>query len=594
MFDFIGYKILALYSLIFGFQHFVNTEDWQLHNQWKRQNEFYVFSGESTKIVEKCQANPQHFLAFPRIFNSIQEIRLDGYLIYSHGDLYTQKIAFQYSAPMLSCHQLLGAKKVQWYVYSRSLYFAHISALPYISKNRPIAKTLDTTFHAVCAVMLVFLSLFGLIIFNNRVSKKFLISFVMTGFFLGLYSFICSSGAFGILISSDFAQKLVDGILILGIWNLFLMLNTLKLVNIFFVSLLSFTSIFAMFLVVFGSNSDISQSGVNLNFLVYILCLISLGIRTIGRIREKSIREKLVVVLGTWSFIFISINDMLVTIGYWDTIMMFPVGASVLFVCLGFYVHWDIVAVYIERDQFKRELEKSYQEKLTFIQENAVAHSIANTVQRIAHDLKKPFNMLMLIFEQIKKSQLTPDLFLRFSQYLDETNQYVNSLIQNILVSEKPNRLEPVYLKEMAQLAWRQVTLLSKRKINFENYLQSDAILFVDKTKLQRLLINLLTNAIEAMESTSERIWIKSENIIIDERSFVEVVVGNQGSFIPPNKQEEIFTKFAPSDKSQGTGLGLTICWEIVRSHGGYIECRSDRQIGTEFVFCLPSAGKDI
>lgn len=82
--------------------------------------------------------------------------------------------------------------------------------------------------------------------------------------------------------------------------------------------------------------------------------------------------------------------------------------------------------------------------------------------------------------------------------------------------------------------------------------------------------------------------------IIFDNRPFAELILGNEGSYIPPEAREKLFTKFYTSGKKFGNGLGLTICHEIVLSHGGKIICQSDLNNGTEFIFTLPLLDKNM
>ena len=68
----------------------------------------------------------------------------------------------------------------------------------------------------------------------------------------------------------------------------------------------------------------------------------------------------------------------------------------------------------------------------------------------------------------------------------------------------------------------------------------------------------------------------------------VTITIGNSDSFIENADIDRIFDSFFTKKKSGGTGLGLAIAKKIVESHGGQIWCRSDINLGTEFVFPLP------
>jgi two-component system, NtrC family, sensor histidine kinase KinB len=108
-----------------------------------------------------------------------------------------------------------------------------------------------------------------------------------------------------------------------------------------------------------------------------------------------------------------------------------------------------------------------------------------------------------------------------------------------------------------------------------------------DTNKITWVLTNLITNALRYTESGgSIRLWADRHG------QYVHVSVGDNGSGIPLEVQSKIFDKFVQikSDKALGgSGLGLTICKEIVRAHGGTIWVDSTPGEGSTFTFTLPA-----
>lgn len=110
----------------------------------------------------------------------------------------------------------------------------------------------------------------------------------------------------------------------------------------------------------------------------------------------------------------------------------------------------------------------------------------------------------------------------------------------------------------------------------------------VARVELQQVLVNLLVNAVHAMEGNApESRIIELETRAEDEA--VVVSVRDRGHGIPPDRMEHIFDAFY-STKANGLGMGLSICRRIVEGHGGCIEASNHRDSGAVFSFSLPIA----
>jgi len=106
----------------------------------------------------------------------------------------------------------------------------------------------------------------------------------------------------------------------------------------------------------------------------------------------------------------------------------------------------------------------------------------------------------------------------------------------------------------------------------------------VDRVQIQQVLINLMRNAIEAMETSDVRKLAVSTSLIGDRT--VQVSVADTGPGIAPEIKARLFEAFA-SSKENGMGLGLSICRTIIEAHGGRITAIDARGGGTEFQFTL-------
>ena len=105
-----------------------------------------------------------------------------------------------------------------------------------------------------------------------------------------------------------------------------------------------------------------------------------------------------------------------------------------------------------------------------------------------------------------------------------------------------------------------------------------------NRVQLQQVLFNLLTNAIEAMESvTNRRMLVRSEL----GNGEIRVTVEDSGSGIDPKHIDKIFSSFFTT-KVEGMGMGLSICRSIIESHGGRLSALRAHSQGAAFQFTLP------
>ena len=121
-----------------------------------------------------------------------------------------------------------------------------------------------------------------------------------------------------------------------------------------------------------------------------------------------------------------------------------------------------------------------------------------------------------------------------------------------------------------------------------------------NSTQLYQVLMNLCVNARDAMPEGG-KLQIQLENVVLDEiyaglnleakpGSYVAVKVADTGEGIPESIRERIFEPFFNTKaQGQGTGLGLSTCLGIVKSHDGFINCYSEADKGTVFKVFLPA-----
>jgi two-component system sensor kinase FixL len=113
----------------------------------------------------------------------------------------------------------------------------------------------------------------------------------------------------------------------------------------------------------------------------------------------------------------------------------------------------------------------------------------------------------------------------------------------------------------------------------------------VDHVQIQQVVLNLVRNAIEAMEAVDRRELVIGTRAILDQE-MAEVIVADTGPGIAPELADRLFQPFVTT-KATGMGLGLSICREIVEAHHGRLTAAPRSSGGTVFRVTLPIARRE-
>jgi len=126
-------------------------------------------------------------------------------------------------------------------------------------------------------------------------------------------------------------------------------------------------------------------------------------------------------------------------------------------------------------------------------------------------------------------------------------------------------------------------------RVRFEFAPRADFVL-ADRVQIQQVLLNLMRNAIEAMETAERRELVISTALSADK--MIEIGVADTGAGIAPEVAAQLFQPFVTT-KRHGMGVGLSISRTIVEAHGGSIAARPNPGGGTAFFFTLPAVTRE-
>ena len=174
-----------------------------------------------------------------------------------------------------------------------------------------------------------------------------------------------------------------------------------------------------------------------------------------------------------------------------------------------------------------------------------------------------------------------------------ERNQNkISTLVLDMLTFSKEREPEPIP-SHMNQVVSEVVELMQSRANELHVALTSQLdprmpVLTFDPEGLNRAVLNVVTNALDACENQPEgAVSVTTE--FAESEGLVRITVADNGSGIAPEDQEKVFNIFVSTKGGRGTGLGLPVSQKIVKEHGGQIRLESEVGKGSRFIFELPA-----
>jgi signal transduction histidine kinase len=113
--------------------------------------------------------------------------------------------------------------------------------------------------------------------------------------------------------------------------------------------------------------------------------------------------------------------------------------------------------------------------------------------------------------------------------------------------------------------------------------------LLFDPEGLHHAVLNVVTNAIDAVAETGGGGRVEVGSLYLAERGLIQIEVRDDGPGIPADQVEKLFSPFVSTKKGRGTGLGLPVSQKILAEHGGRIQVRSEPGRGACFILELPA-----
>jgi PAS domain S-box-containing protein len=244
--------------------------------------------------------------------------------------------------------------------------------------------------------------------------------------------------------------------------------------------------------------------------------------------------------------------------------------------------------IFIIRDmtdvlEYSKRLERIVEEKTKELRDAEKLVIIGETTMMVGHDLRNPLQVLKGLSYGLKKRHADKPEAMEIFEKIDKSIFYMDKIVSDLQAfgkKRKPDaRLYP--LKGLLNNALTQIEVPGDVEMVME--FPEDFMIAVDWYLVQRLFINLLLNAVQAMPDGG-RIFVNAES---GDDAHV-IMIGDTGIGIPEENLENLF-KPLYTTKAKGTGLGLAVCKKIVDAHNGSIKVESEVGKGTIFTITLPA-----
>ncbi len=221
---------------------------------------------------------------------------------------------------------------------------------------------------------------------------------------------------------------------------------------------------------------------------------------------------------------------------------------------------------------------------------------LAEFVSSLAHEISQPLTAILSYAQAAQRMYAGRDPQLEeILQYIINDDQRAAEVIRQLRSMLKKNK--PAFgffdinalIKDTVSLIMTHIT--RRKKIVKFNLCNGLPFIFGDRIQLQQVLLNLVSNSLEAMDETQDSCELLINTSLQDVNTIL-VEVKDSGCGIPVENIKNIFTHFFTS-KADGLGMGLSISRSIVEAHGGCLDAKNNPDHGATFYFTIPVGAKD-
>ena len=219
--------------------------------------------------------------------------------------------------------------------------------------------------------------------------------------------------------------------------------------------------------------------------------------------------------------------------------------------------------------------------------------TIGRMASTISHDLRHPLTAILAYAEFLSDGNLSEHQRKDFFQEIRiAVNRMMDEISSLLGFSKHREALLPVYgrLGEIVERAVQNVKVLPEfHGITIRQEVGEECAGWFDPAKVERVLVNLLFNACEAVDQETGMVEVTAHA----DGGSMTVRVADNGPGIPEAIRDSLFQPFVSHGKEKGIGLGLTVVQKIMQDHGGRVELVTSGRLGTVFELSFPLGVED-
>ncbi len=249
-----------------------------------------------------------------------------------------------------------------------------------------------------------------------------------------------------------------------------------------------------------------------------------------------------------------------------------------------------------ERERLQAQLLQAQKMESVGILAGGVAHDFNNLLHAMRGHIE-------LLLQGTSEDHPDERRLRNVTRSMDRAAQLVQQLL--FFSRKSGSRRVRIDLNQEVEEVARMLERTIPKMISLELHLDREARpLFADPVQIEQILLNLASNAVDAMPDGG-KLMVETSNVVLDEAfiwlhpgasagSHVLLIVTDTGCGMDKEIVDHVFDPFfTTKEVGKGTGMGLASAYGIVKSHGGYIQCYSEPGLGTTFRVYLPTVELD-
>ncbi|KZN98507.1 transporter substrate-binding domain-containing protein [Pseudobacillus badius] len=218
--------------------------------------------------------------------------------------------------------------------------------------------------------------------------------------------------------------------------------------------------------------------------------------------------------------------------------------------------------------------------------------ALGQLVAGVAHEIRNPLTSMKTFVDLLPRKYEDPAFRQELVKYVPEALKRMNTIVESLLDYARPKHPQTQKLKAAAFIQSAADIIeptLKKHRVRLEIQADPQLEVICDPDQLKQVMLNLLLNALDAMEQTEKKqLTIKAAK----RKGSGVIQVADTGMGIDSHSALQIFEPFYTT-KPHGVGLGLALCYQWIKENHGDLQVETEPGKGTVFTIILPTAEEE-